>query len=79
MDLYLYVFSRTYFRLQKQIKAARLRGPPLPKAPNDSMYPAWDWPEEQYKIRLGQVAGVAVDPDDTPVLFHRGNRTYNRL
>ncbi len=41
------------------------------------LYPVPNWPPKETADRLGQVSGVAIDVYGNPVIFHRGDRTWN--
>ena len=37
------------------------------------------WPSEEAKKVLGQVSGVDIDVMGNPVIFHRGDRVWDRF
>ncbi len=41
------------------------------------LYPVPEWPPQETLDRLGQVSGVSIDAYGNPVVFHRGDRTWN--
>ena len=43
----------------------------------NELYPVPNWPVEETKKSFGQLSGISVDVYGNPVLFHRGDRTWD--
>ena len=41
------------------------------------LYPVPNWPPKETADQLGQLSGVSIDSYGNPVIFHRGDRTWN--
>ena len=42
-----------------------------------ALHPVPNWPPKATADLIGQVSGVALDSYSNPVIFHRGDRTWN--
>ena len=41
------------------------------------LYPVPNWPPKETADKFGQLSGVSIDSYGNPVIFHRGDRTWN--